>query len=48
MLAVLGAGSFALAGTIASPHARADQHRSYLRIGEGEGARPLRLGLNRR
>jgi pilus assembly protein CpaC len=47
MLAVLGAGCLVLAGGIASQSAHAEQHRSYLRIAEGEGSRPLRLGLNK-
>jgi pilus assembly protein CpaC len=47
MLAVLGAGCFTLAGTVAPQSAHAQQHRSYLRIAEGEGSRQLRLGLNK-
>jgi pilus assembly protein CpaC len=48
LLAALGAVCLALAGAFVPEAAVADQqHRSYLRIGESGGSRPLRLGLNK-
>ena len=46
-LAALGAVGIGLAGTVVPAPAAAEQHRSYLRVGESASPRQIKLGLNK-